>query len=158
MRIWFSGPRILSGLVRPGVSFGPKDFRAPRLPSWKRFELGEGLQTAARARGETLTKECANYVIDRARACGLLDARGELTVNVKGDRDTCIKQAREAAAYWGSDPNAAERQAIRALAAIDLRRAAGRWLAIDAAVIVVIIFLTLAARAEDSQYGFTSPP
>lgn len=27
MRVWFSGPRILGGLVRPGVSFGPSDFR-----------------------------------------------------------------------------------------------------------------------------------
>jgi hypothetical protein len=34
MRIWFSGPRILGGLVRPGVSFGPEDMRrASAAPS-----------------------------------------------------------------------------------------------------------------------------
>ena len=33
MRIWLSGPRILNGLVRPGVSFGPEDFRRMRAPA-----------------------------------------------------------------------------------------------------------------------------
>jgi hypothetical protein len=27
MRVWFSGPRILDGLVRPGISLGREDFR-----------------------------------------------------------------------------------------------------------------------------------
>jgi hypothetical protein len=31
MRFWISGPRLLGG-IRPGVSFGPEDFRAPRAP------------------------------------------------------------------------------------------------------------------------------
>ena len=26
MRFWFSGPRLFGGFVRPGVSFGPRDF------------------------------------------------------------------------------------------------------------------------------------
>jgi hypothetical protein len=33
MRIWFSGPRILSGLVRPGISLGKEDFRPARKAS-----------------------------------------------------------------------------------------------------------------------------
>jgi hypothetical protein len=33
MRFWFSGPRLFSGLVRPGVSFGPADWRARRIPA-----------------------------------------------------------------------------------------------------------------------------
>ena len=33
MRFWFSGPRILGGLMRPGVSFGPEDLRARRVPA-----------------------------------------------------------------------------------------------------------------------------
>jgi hypothetical protein len=56
MRFWLSGPRILKGLVRPGVSFGREDFR-PRLPSYRRYELRKGLQEAAKARGEPMTKE-----------------------------------------------------------------------------------------------------
>jgi hypothetical protein len=31
MRFWLSGPRMLGGLVRPGVSFGPEDLRARKL-------------------------------------------------------------------------------------------------------------------------------
>jgi hypothetical protein len=31
MRFWFSGPRILGGLIRPGVSFGPEDLRPRRV-------------------------------------------------------------------------------------------------------------------------------
>jgi hypothetical protein len=30
MRFWLSGPRMLDGLVRPGVSFSPKDLRRLR--------------------------------------------------------------------------------------------------------------------------------
>jgi hypothetical protein len=33
MRFWFSGPRMFNGLVRPGVSFGPEDLRARRVPA-----------------------------------------------------------------------------------------------------------------------------
>lgn len=38
MRIWLSGPRMLGGLVRPGVSFRPAEVRAIAAvsfqPSW----------------------------------------------------------------------------------------------------------------------------
>jgi hypothetical protein len=37
MRLWISGPHILGGLVRPGISLGREDLH-PRLPSWRRFE------------------------------------------------------------------------------------------------------------------------
>jgi hypothetical protein len=30
MRLWLSGPRILGGLVRPGISLGKEDFRSAR--------------------------------------------------------------------------------------------------------------------------------
>ena len=36
MRFWLSGPRLFSGLVRPGVSFGPEDLRARRVPATAR--------------------------------------------------------------------------------------------------------------------------
>jgi len=56
MRLWLSGPRILRGLVRPGISLGREDWN-PRQPSYRRYELRHGLQEAAKARGETMTKE-----------------------------------------------------------------------------------------------------
>jgi len=50
MRQWISirGP----GGLRFGQSIGPEDFGAPKLPSWRRYELRKGLQAAAEARGE----------------------------------------------------------------------------------------------------------
>ena len=30
MRLWLSGPRLLRGLVRPGISLGKEDFRPAR--------------------------------------------------------------------------------------------------------------------------------
>jgi hypothetical protein len=33
MRFWLSGPRMFGGLFRPGVGFGPEDFRRRRRPS-----------------------------------------------------------------------------------------------------------------------------
>lgn len=32
MRFWFAGPRLFGGFIRPGVSFGPEDFRRARPP------------------------------------------------------------------------------------------------------------------------------
>ena len=52
MRLWFSGPRILRGLVRPGISIGREDGN-PRLPSNRRYELRHGLHEAAKAGGIT---------------------------------------------------------------------------------------------------------
>jgi hypothetical protein len=101
MRVWLSGPRILRGLVRPGISLGREDFGPPRLPSWRRHELRAGLQAAAKARGETMTKDDANYYIDKALATGLLDSKGDLDFKVKGEtRDECIEQIIEIATMW----------------------------------------------------------
>jgi hypothetical protein len=34
MRVWFSDPRLLHGLVRPGISLGREDFRPRHLPQF----------------------------------------------------------------------------------------------------------------------------
>ena len=60
IRIWFSGPRLFRGLVRPAYRLAAKTSAPPRLPSWRRHELRAGLQSAAKLRGETLTKDDAN--------------------------------------------------------------------------------------------------
>jgi hypothetical protein len=41
MRFWFSGPRILGGLVRPGASFNKSE---PKLPDWRRAEIIKMMQ------------------------------------------------------------------------------------------------------------------
>lgn len=101
MRLWLSGPRILNGLVRPGISLGREDFR-PRLPSWRRHELRHGLQEAAKARGEPMTREDCDYAIDKALATGLLDSSGGLNFTAKGfTREEVAAQIVERSTAWG---------------------------------------------------------
>jgi hypothetical protein len=123
MRVWFSGPRLLNGLVRPGISLGREDFRPARLPSYRRYELRKGLQEAAKGRGEPITKDDADYAIDKALACGSLDSSGALTFKVKGNsRDECVAQVLETAAAWNTPVTRAE-----AKRHVDAGIAAGTW-------------------------------
>jgi hypothetical protein len=46
------------------------------MPRWRRYELRRAMQEAAEARGETMTREDADYGIDKALATGALDADG----------------------------------------------------------------------------------
>jgi hypothetical protein len=108
VRVWFSGPRLFNGLVRPGISFGKEDFGPPRLPNWRRYELRYNLQEAVKAKGETMTKDAADYVIDKALAIGLIDRQRNLCFKVKGSRDACIAQIVETAAAWGKPMTHAE--------------------------------------------------
>ena len=100
MRFWLSGPRILGGLIRPGISLGREDLH-PRLPSYRRYELRHGLQEAAKARGEPMTKEDANYAIDKALATGLLDSNGNLNFHMHGTREEIITSILTTAKAWG---------------------------------------------------------
>ena len=147
MRIWFSGPRILHGLVRPGISLGREDWN-PRLPSYRRYELRHGLQEAAKARGEPMTKEDANYAIDKALATGLLDSNGNLNFHMRGTREEIIAGILTTAKAWGQlmTCDQAERIADRAI-----RKA--RWpignivtIAIIAAFIAVAVLAFVLGR------------
>jgi hypothetical protein len=51
MRFWFSGPRILGGLVRPGVSFGPEDLRPRRVTETHLERARATVRQQARDRG-----------------------------------------------------------------------------------------------------------
>ena len=147
MRLWLSGPRILRGLIRPGISLGREDWN-PRLPSYRRYELRHGLQEAAKARGETMTKEDANYAIDKALATGLLDSNGNLNFHVRGTREEIITGILTTAKAWGQlmTCDQAERIADRAI-----RKA--RWpignivtIAIIAAFIAVTVLAFVLGR------------
>ena len=110
MRFWLSGPRILGGLIRPGISFNENELRhkTPRLPNWRRHELRADLKAAAEVKGETITVADANYLIDKALAAGVLDANGDLDFKVKGTRDECIEQIIETSATWNYPMTGAE--------------------------------------------------
>jgi hypothetical protein len=60
-----------------------------------------GLLEAAKARGETMTKEDANYAIDKALATGLLDSNGNLNFHMHGTREKIITGILTTAKAWG---------------------------------------------------------
>ena len=71
MRIGLSGPRILGGLLRPGVSFNLNELRRKtprpaRLSAAERRKLRDGLIEAATARGDGMTSEQIDELIDGA--------------------------------------------------------------------------------------------
>jgi len=145
MRYWlsFRGPFG----TRPGFSIGPEDIH-PRLPSYRRYELRHGLQEAAKARGEPMTKEDANYAIDKALATGLLDSNGNLNFHMHGTREEIITGILTTAKAWGQlmTCDQAERIADRAI-----RKA--RWpignivtIAIIAAFIAVTVLAFVLGR------------
>lgn len=50
------GRNWISISLGSGIRIG-RSIADPRLPSWRRFEIRHALQEAAKARGETLTRE-----------------------------------------------------------------------------------------------------
>jgi hypothetical protein len=134
MRYWlsFRGPFG----TRPGFSIGPEDIH-PRLPSYRRYELRHGLQEAAKARGEPMTKEDANYTIDKALATGLLDSNGNLNFHMRGTREEIIAGILTTAKAWGQLMTCveAERLTDRAIRGIRTRRVIF-WLMMAIAVVV----------------------
>ena len=113
MRFWLSGPRILYGLVRPGVSFGWEDFRPRRqakaaLPSYRRYELRHGLQEAAKASGKPIGKDDADYLIDKALATGAIDSNGDLVFHIRGTREEIVGRMMASAKPWNMPMSRAE--------------------------------------------------
>ncbi len=108
MRLWLSGPRLFNGLIRPGISLGREDFRPRHLPSWRRYELRHGLQEAAKARGEPITREDAEYTIDKSLAIGAIDSNGDLNFHMRGTREEIIDGMMATARAWGSQLSRAD--------------------------------------------------
>jgi hypothetical protein len=82
--------------------------------------------TAAKARGESMTKEDANYLIDKGLATGLLDRDGNLNFVARGTRDEMAEQILAAAKTWGKPMTHAEAEqtADAAIAEIERQRRA----------------------------------
>jgi hypothetical protein len=152
MRFWLSGPRILNGLVRPGISLGREDWQ-PHLPSWRRYELRKGLQAAAEARGEPMSREDCDYAIDRALATGGLDSAGNLAFHVKGTREEIVGQIMETAGAWGHPMTReqAEAKADAAIAAIGKRE----FDKVAGAIAILILIISMFAIVHSALYGST---
>jgi len=136
MRVWFSGPRLFRSLVRPGISLGREDLQ-PRLPSYRCYELRHGLREAAKARGEAMTKEDADYYIDKALATGQLDSNGNLNFRMRGTREEIIAGILTTAKAWGQLMTCAEAERLtdRAIRGMRTRRVIS-WLMMANAVVV----------------------
>jgi hypothetical protein len=98
-RNWISIP-VWHG-IRIGRSISDAEWRG-HLPSWRRHELRHGLQTAAKARGEILTREDADYLIDKALATGAIDANGNLNFHGRGTKEEIIDSMMATTKAWGS--------------------------------------------------------
>jgi hypothetical protein len=147
MHVWFSGPRILNGLVRPGISLGREDFGPPRLPSWRRHELRAAIQAAAKGRGEALTKTDCDYLIDKGLATGQIDSAGGVHFKAVGfTAEEVAAEIEQTAAIWGQ-PVAhtdALKMAANGIRAIKRRRvivglAVFFW-ALTAAIVAIGVF------------------
>jgi hypothetical protein len=144
MRFWLSGPSILYGLVRPGVSFSWKDFR-PRwqamaaLPSYRRYELRHGLQEAAKASGKPIGKDDADHLVDKALATGAIDSNGDIVFHIRGTREEIIGRMMASAKAWNMPMSRAEaeRRTDAAIAA-STRPQRVRWFLISALWVVVV--------------------
>jgi hypothetical protein len=60
------------------------------------------LQQAAKARGETLTREDADYVIDKALATGAIDSNGNINFHKIGTKEEIINGMMATSRAWGS--------------------------------------------------------
>jgi hypothetical protein len=129
-RSWISVP--VGHGIRVGRSIADSELRG-HLPSYRRHELRHGLQTAAKARGETLTREDADYLIDKALASGLLDSSGDLNFHMRGTREEIIDGMMATAKAWGSPLSQAEAASIA-----DKAIRWQRWRPIEALTLVLL--------------------
>jgi hypothetical protein len=88
------------GLVRTSISTGPEDIHR-YLPSWRWFRLGRQLQEKAEADGKQMTREEADYIIDKALTTGLLDSDGCLIFRVRGTREEIVAAIMETTDLMG---------------------------------------------------------
>jgi hypothetical protein len=140
-RTWLSVPILRTG-IRIGRSIADSELRQHRLPSWRKFELCHGLIKAAEARGETLTREDADYIVDKALATGAIDADGNLNFHMRGTREEIIGAMMTIARAWGFPLSQDEAGNITDKA---IRRQ--RWVRITAAVVSAVVIATLIYRA-----------
>jgi len=123
--------------VKPFGELGREDLH-PRLPSWRPYELRHGLQEGAKVRGEPMTKDDADYCIDKALATGLLDSNGGLNFHFRGSREEIIAEILEKSAAWGMATSRAEAERLTDQAILQIRaRRMIHWLLWIALAVVV---------------------
>ena len=97
MRQWVSirGPVGL----RFGQSIGRRTSARRSYRSWRRYKLRKQLQSAATAKGKTMTIADCDYVIDRTLEIATVDQNG-LVLHLRGNRDKLINELSEILRFW----------------------------------------------------------
>jgi hypothetical protein len=136
------GRSWISKNIGAGIRIG-RSFSDWQLPRTRRFELRSRLQTAAKARGQPITKEEADYCIDRALETGNLDRNGTLHLNIEGATpEDVIERTIVAAAAWGETLS---HSAVEQMVKVKHRNwgLVTSWLAV--AIVAIGLFLLLVA-------------
>jgi hypothetical protein len=144
MRFWLSGPRILKGLVRPGVS---------SLPSWRRDELRAQLKAGAIARGEIMTRKRCDYLIDQAFTTSVLDSSGDLKFNMQGSREEIIAGILERCAAWNIPMTRVRAERLTGRAIRDIRRRQWSWIMWIAIPLILAVAVLVAIVAAMENIG-----
>jgi hypothetical protein len=83
--------------IRIGRSW---DFEPPRLATWQRYEITQMLIDAAVKKGGDMSKERANYIVNKTLALATFDKRGGITFHLHGNREAIINQICDVMALW----------------------------------------------------------
>ena len=128
--------------IRIGQSWGPEDFEPPKLVTRQRYEITQMLIDAAVKKGGDMSRERANYIVNKTLALATFDKRGGITFHLRGNRETIINQICEVMALWDSPMDRAETAGI-VDRAINRRRWV-KWIWIAAIVVVIWIAIAIA--------------
>jgi hypothetical protein len=73
--------------IRIGQPWGPEDFEPPRLAMWQRYEITQMLIDAAVKKGGDMSKERANFIVNKTLALATFDKRRGITFHLGGNRE-----------------------------------------------------------------------
>jgi hypothetical protein len=96
-----------------------EDFGSPNLVARQRYEITQTLIDAAVKKGGPMSRERANYIVNKTLAVATFDERSGITFRLRGNRDAVISQMCEVMSLWDFPMTAEEATRIvdRAIAA-----------------------------------------
>jgi hypothetical protein len=119
-----------------------EDLGSPNLVARQRYEITQMLIDAAVKKGGPMSRERANYIVNRTLAVATFDECGGITFRLHGNRDAIISQICEVMSLWDFPMTAEEATRIvdRAIAA---RPWFARWFWCIIAGLGLAVLLTL---------------
>ena len=124
--------------IRIGQSWDPEDFEPPKLATWQRYEITQMLIDAAVKKGGDVSRERANYIVNKSLALATFDKCGGITFHLRGNREAIINQICDVMALWASPMDRTEAAGI-----VDRAINRRRWLKwIWIAAIGVLVYIS----------------